>query len=353
MTLYLVYPAAEKIYTPDVIGFTLSRALQTRYALRLHDWDKADTIIPEPGDILLGHAHPDPSTVFRRSMANPNWRRIILMQPFNSDPFQVAFLDDIVPQCDWFLAITGKYWIDRLPQSPFSRWRPKIIHLDLAVDRTSFPFLKASYSHPGCRKYLYIGHTAPYKNTSYLEMLASAFGVNRFGTVGCALAGIPSHGWLDFSTDTARAIINQYDFLLMTSSADANPTTVLEAMSWGLIPIVTPECGYHDEPGIINIPLGDAEVALWKLRYADQLSDATLRTLARINLQRLDEHYNWDRFCAQVIATIERPDRGGRVRIPLAHKGKTFLRTLLPAGTRRRLRSMTSRRRAHIYPDAG
>jgi hypothetical protein len=184
-------------------------------------------------------------------------------------------------------------------------------------------------------------------------VLASAFGVDRFGTAGCALAGIPSHGWLDFSTDTARAIVNQYDFLLMTSSADANATTVLEAMSWGLIPVVPPQCGYHEEPGIINIPLGDVDGALSQLRYADQLPDATLRTLARANLRRLDEHYNWDRFCAQVIATIERPDRGGQVRISLAHRCNTFLSTVLPAGTRRRLRSMTSRRRAHIRPDAG
>ena len=32
-------------------------------------------------------------------------------------------------------------------------------------------------------------------------------------------------------------IISEYDFLIHTSNFDANPSTVLEAMSWGLIPI--------------------------------------------------------------------------------------------------------------------
>ena len=34
--------------------------------------------------------------------------------------------------------------------------------------------------------------------------------------------------------------------MIQTSKNDANPSTVLESISWGLIPVITKECGYEN-----------------------------------------------------------------------------------------------------------
>jgi len=60
------------------------------------------------------------------------------------------------------LAITGNAWMKRLKDSPFQHWEPKIVHVDLAVDRADFPIIKKNFNPAGKRRFLYIGHTAWY-----------------------------------------------------------------------------------------------------------------------------------------------------------------------------------------------
>ena len=314
--IHLIYPHGRHIRCPDAIGYNLTAFLRKRgYQVINYDWSNSSKLKPGPDDVLIGHAHPNPFTLFRRSMTAKGWRKVILMEPFNHDPEQVGFLRTVVPQCDWFVAITGKYWADTLGASVFSGWGPKFIHLDLAVDRNHFPLIKRTYAEPGKRKFLYIGNAHFYKNIPYLRKLAMAFGADRFATAGCNLEGIHSHGYLDFSTPEAKEIIKQYDFLIMTGRMDANPTTILEAMAWGLIPVVTPQCGYYREEGIVNIPLDQSEAALGILRGMDSAENADLASMAEKNLARLDGYYSWDRFCEVVLHTIERKDNGGVVDV--------------------------------------
>lgn len=301
MTVHLVYPCENLIKTPEVIGYNVSHALRAAgFEVVVHRWDSLRKIQPIEGDILIGHAHPNPFTIFRRSLSEVGWAKRILMLPFSHDPKQLGFLRDVVPQCDAFLAITGRYWIDTLNESIFAGWAPRMHHLDLAVNRAHFPRIKEHFNIAGARKFLYIGHTRFFKNTAYLQELAQRFGSERFATIGCVLDGISSYGKLNFAEEQSREIIKQYDFLIMTSVSDPNPTTVLEAMSWGLVPVVTPQCGYYNEPGIVNIPLGDPDGALEKLRWLDACPEEVLHDFVRLNDIRLEAHFNWDRFCAQV-----------------------------------------------------
>ena len=39
-----------------------------------------------------------------------------------------------------------------------------------------------------------------------------------------------------------------------------------EAMSWGLIPVCTKQCGYYKNKGIINIPLNDLKNTIKTLK---------------------------------------------------------------------------------------
>ena len=61
-------------------------------------------------------------------------------------------------------------------------------------------------------------------------------------------------------------LISKYDFLIHTSSYDANPSTVLEGISWGLIPVMTRQCGYENFSNHMYIPLNEIQKTIKKLK---------------------------------------------------------------------------------------
>jgi glycosyltransferase involved in cell wall biosynthesis len=309
-TVHLVYPHGPRISTPDAIGRKLGERLRRHYPVVHHEWDAHYAILPQPGDVLLGHAHPAPWSCFRRSLKRPGWRRVIAMQPYNhGDLRQIAFLDSVLDSCDLFLAITGHYWYDSAGASLCSHWRPKMIHLDLAVDRQEFPVLKTAFNTPGSRRFVYIGHAGWTKNTAYLSRIAEFMPEITIFWIGpgrpSAIPGVQALGAQEFSTREGRGTLAVHDFMVTVGRADANPTTVLEAMAWGLIPVCTPQSGYAKEAGIVNIPLDDHVEAVRILRQLQAAPEAELRELQAHNWRRIDEHFNWDRFAGQVIAAIE------------------------------------------------
>ncbi len=304
-----MYPHGDRISAPDAIGRELGRRLETRYKVIYHDWSERDAIVPEPGDVLLGHPHPDPNTVFRLSVQLEGWQRRLMMSPFNhGDLRQVAFVDPILPDCDLYLAITGPYWFGTLDDSRCSHWRPKIIHLDLAIDRHDYPPLKTFFGAPGKRRVVYIGHTYTYKNTPYLSEIAALVPEVDFAWIGSgtqAIRGLTALGQIDFDSQAGKDLVAQFDFLLTVGKADANPTTILEAMAWGLIPICTPSSGYEGIPSIPNVPVDDAATAAAIVRRLLHVDDSDLVAMQSENWRLLDEQYTWDRFADQVVAAIE------------------------------------------------
>src|SRR6185503_20537168 len=166
--VHLIYPAGPEIGCPQAIGRHLSSLLAGRFEVILYDWDSLDAITPGENDVLLGHPHPGFGTIFKRSMVLPGWRRRIVMAPFNGDPRQVSYLRGPLETCEQFLAISGPYWFEALPKTPFRAWAPKMFRLDLAVDRAEFPRLKGAFNPAGRRRFAYLGHSGFPKNTDYL-----------------------------------------------------------------------------------------------------------------------------------------------------------------------------------------
>ena len=306
MTIHLVYPHKKRISAPDVIGYILSQALSSVAPVVTHEWDSMYKIVPSSDDILIGHPHPFPFTVFQRSMDNSLWSRVIILQPFNLDVNQVGYLDSIIDRCDLFLAITGKYWFDRLEQSCLSRWKAKMIHLDMAVDRSSFPRRINNFNKPSQRKFIYIGNDNPVKNVSFLSNIAQALPEYTFAWAGNGKERIGLHklGHIDFSVTGGRDLIKEYDFMITVGTADANPTTILEAMSWGLLPVCTPTSGYENIPGIVNVPLNDLEGTVSVLKQLQNAPEEELLSSVSLADEILNAHFNWDRFCGQVIGAL-------------------------------------------------
>jgi glycosyltransferase involved in cell wall biosynthesis len=307
-TIHFVYPHGKSVSCPDAIGRKVGAFLEgAGYRVLYYDFGEARTIHPADGDILLGHPHPFPWTIFRRSSRSPGWSRVIAICPYShGDTYTVSFLDRVVRGVDQYLAITGSYWFDTVSCSPYAHWLPKMVHLDLAVDRADFPRIKRSFHEPGDRRFLYIGNTLWCKNTQYLSRLARRLPRFEFAWIGrgSGIANVRPLGFQDFSTEISRSLVSKYDFLITVGTSDANPTTILEAMSWGLIPVCTPQSGYYRHPGIVNIPLDDEVAASRILEDLQSVPADRLHEWQAINDQALASHYNWERFCGQVLSSI-------------------------------------------------
>ena len=314
MRIHLIYPCGEAISCPQAIGRHLLDALKRVAPVCVHPLDATYTIFPEPGDILIGHPGWEPWHVFNRSVRQPGWARRIGIQPFcPGDPRLQAATDRVIGFCDRFLAICGKWWFDRTPDTLFRHWQPKLIHLDLAVDRQDFPCIKHEFAPAGKRRYLYIGHSAWYKQPEYLCALAKARPgqIGWIGKMRRRFRGPERLGQHDFTNPASRDLVAQYDFLLCVGSADANPTTILEAMSWGLIPVCTRESGYSGHPGIVNLPVDDLAGALAVLDDLQTRPAAELLRMQADNHRELTEHFHWPRLCAQVVEVVTASDSPG------------------------------------------
>lgn len=323
--IHFVYAHGPQRSCPYAISNELSPRLEAvGYEVIQHQWDEIKRVRPSCGDILLGHPNGLPFTTFRSSFSSQGWSRKLILYPYSHGRLDhSSFMDGMLPDCDLLLAITGKYWFRRVRESKLAHWAPKMRHLDLAINRTYFPLIKTSFNSAGKRRLVYIGGTSSYKNTPYLEDLARVCGGIDFGWIGPgrgSIRGFRKHGLIDFQTPDGKDAIRNYDFLITAGNSDANPTTILEAMAWGLIPVCSPQSGYEEDDGVVNIPLGNPEKARRILRHLQEVPTEWLFTRQTENLRRLDTHFNWDRFAQQVVSYIEGADSPQMGKQSLANK---------------------------------
>ena len=301
-TIHLIYPYdLKKRKTPWEEGNQIYFALKDKFHFKTYSWLSVGKINPKKGDILLGHSHSNPFTIFRRSMKNPKWKKVIMYQPYNEDSHSLSYLHDVLPHIDVFVALCGPYWFKRVKKSIFATWQKKIKHINLGIDVKQFPFLKKKFNKNNKRKFLYIGNDYQYnnfaKNLSYLKKIAIIFKEKTFGSMGNkSFTGMDNYGWVDLKSKKIRKILSNYDFLIHTSTHDANPSTIFEAMSWGLIPVITKQCGYDKEKGIINIPLNDLKKTSSILQKLQTIPNKKLLLLQKYNYLRLIKFYNWENF---------------------------------------------------------
>ena len=93
--------------------------------------------------------------------------------------------------------------------------------------------------------------------------------------------------------------------MITVGSSDANPTTILEAMAWGLIPVCSLQSGYEGFSGIRNISIDRIENAVATIEKLQYVPEAQLKKWQKDNLDCLDNHFNWERFSSQVLEEIE------------------------------------------------
>ena len=242
-------------------------------------------------------------------MKHKNWKKKILIQPYNEDPKQMSHLYDVVKDCDFYLAICGDYWFKRIAKSKFRSWKKKMIQIDLGLDIFKYPKIKKEFNKINERKFLYIGNDYAYnnyaKNLPYLKEISKLVGEEKFGTIGNKSVGkIKHYGWLNLQEKESLMIIKNYDFLIQVSKHDANPSTVLECMSWGIIPVITKQCGYKKEKSIFNIPLNDKRGVNKIINKLQKIPSEKLKKFQIENYKILKKSYNWIKFQSIIKKTI-------------------------------------------------
>ena len=304
MTVHFVYPYdPEKIAAPWTIGNNLTWKMQKAgLEVKNYNWDSFDDITPLPGDILLGHPHPEMNRVFNRNF-HKNFKKVISLCPWNGLPEWEAQLAPIVPECDAAFFICADYWQQRTP----SWFSGKC--LDMAISQKIFKQKKFKFNAPGRRQFLFLSCTVENKNPGMLTEIKK-----RFPAFACAhfgfghVEGIENFGHFDPviglpSFEAFQAHLPYYDFVVMTSKNDANPTVILEAMAYGLIPICTPQCGWGEEDAL-HIPLDDIDEAtsiIYDLSLRTKDHELNYRQNHYLQRKKL---YTWDRFCTPIIEEI-------------------------------------------------
>ena len=237
-------------------------------------------------------------------MKNKEWSKVILLQPFTTNLLQVGFLIKVLPFCDLFISICGKYWFDKIKNSKFKIWKKIIKRSDMGIDRKDYPFIKKKFNKKKNRKFLYIGNGVVEKNLSYLSKLAMITDSQKFSSIGAKVKGIKNYGYLDLREKDTLDIIKNYDFLILTSNYDANPTVILEALSFGLIPVVTNECGFSKMKGIINLDLKNFQKNIKMIKKLQNVNEEKLKIIQKYRYKILNNS-KWDIFCKKIFKHIE------------------------------------------------
>jgi hypothetical protein len=250
-TLHIVYPRdSNRRTSPWSIGNHLYDCVLPEYSRKTYAWDGSEIIVPETGDILLGHPHPDPSTTFRRSFDQVGWARRYVLCPFTTNPGQMYFVESYASRANHFFAICGPTWFEDLERSRYGELAGRMTRLDMAVDEIDHLTPRTHFNAPHRRRYVYIGSALPLKGTLLLEKFSSLHPkgtVTWLGGPSWAVSHMPKIAYLDLSNQSHRKRLLEFDFVLSLGKFDANPTVLLEGARDGLIPVCTKGSGYGFE----------------------------------------------------------------------------------------------------------
>jgi len=308
MTIHLVYAFDKntpEIHAPHSITCNLYKFLSSKTDVKYYQWDQHAVADLKPDDIFIGHPHYDTNTIVQRTFREKKCKLMCTIHPLHTAiPSHNMPFDHLAKKADKIFSICGPYWYDTISDTPFAHWKHKIIRLDMAVDGNHFPYLREKFNPIGKRKLLYIGSDLGMKNVGYLVKLMKSMPEVQLhwygGTGEHNLAKLPNtnvKGWVKLDRGRAQSIINECDVFVNVSTSDANPTTLLESMAWGMITACTKESGYWKDPLFTEIHLNNLKSTMANLTSLLTAPEETLLKRAAAGRKAIETKYTWDRFC--------------------------------------------------------
>ena len=295
----------ESLRAPYSITVNLYKFLSRRTNTYLYDLFEPSSLRYRKNDIILGHPWMEPNSIAYQALFNPAPCRLkALIFPIHHGIPEINYYAlPFVERADIVFGIMGPYWYDTIELSEFASWKPKLVRLDMAIDSHAFPLVKTHFNPPGRRGYLYIGRNSPEKGPDVLSQTMAGLLDYPRGWIGSGeeIANIERETiFTSLTPDYIRSLGSKYDFFVNTSVSDANPTTILEAMSWGFPVACTPQSGYYKTPSIIELSTTDIASNIQKLQELQYCSEENLKEVSRNNRTTVEKNYTWERFCSIV-----------------------------------------------------
>lgn len=151
------------------------------------------------------------------------------------------------------------------------------------------------FSDPSCKAELYV--CAAYESE---QDFCKEYEKELFHT-----SNIHPEGFVDVFGDRYKELTQECAYLIMPSCAEGMAGSVLTAMSAGVIPIVSKECGYDDED-VIHLPDCEPEtIKRYVAEYATRDSDWIQAQSVKAN-KIASEKYSREAFSESVYAAMQR-----------------------------------------------
>ncbi len=314
-------PWQHPIRAPHSITRNLLDAIRARgYDVRLYSLYEHTVARMKEGDIFIGQPTPqggfgaqrahvdDADSVTSRTIREfPSEKNFIIM-PYAHDAEYSLFAKDLfktnAEDGGGAIFIGGEIWErnwkERSPLASIGDMRK--IHLtQMGVDVQDYPTVKTAFNQKGKRKYLYIGHTAWYKNTQQLERIAAAMPGHSFVHVGGGeIRGWENRGFASLTPDYMRTLAKECDIFVNVSTADPQATTIVEQMCFGFAIACTPETGY-DYPTLATLHTSDTDHNVRVLLSLQNAAETDLLAHAREHRRIAEEKHGWAQFTNKVL----------------------------------------------------
>lgn len=315
----LFIPWRKPVRAPHSISYNLLHELKRHGKVKFYSMYENTVCGLKEDDILIGvpsqdHStvpwvKPDYNTVFIKTLQKyPYHKHLYMLIPYSNEPQYLSWANELIEKYGRNLNLAllgGKIWLDNWDKSPWKGYPIKRkIRLDMGIDALSYPVIKKKFNPKGKRGFFYVGSALWYKNIPQLEKIAEQMPGYTFGYVG----GGPIKGWeqiasfVDLNEEFMSEISKKYDFFINVSR-DAQVTTVLEQMCFGMVVACTPESGYVC-PSLIPLTTDDTAYnveALKKLQYMDEND---LLEIARRNRGYAISHHSWKQFTDAVLSFV-------------------------------------------------
>lgn len=308
------------IHAPYSITYNILNRLRQNFETKLYDIAEHTIAELDTNDIFLGHLYPKSGSFGGRSieadLETVGWRTLeryrkgktCVLQPFVYCPeiVEMKWLEPAFMElCDCFIAICGEYWERTWFNSPLSKANRKFLRINMCIDPQGYPWVRKSFRPKGKRRFLYIGHNRPYKNTAQLEAIAQRYPGFEGGCIGTL------KGWhsisdqhIPLTPQIMAQLAEHFDVFLSTSVADAQATTILEQMSAGFPIACTPQSGY-ERPTIIKLDPINTDYNCSQIEFIQNMEDEQLMSLATQNRRLVDTEYSWNSEVNKVMTFVD------------------------------------------------
>ena len=195
----------------------------------------------------------------------------------------------------------------------YGDWKSKATRLDMAINPALHPHSKTRWNPPGKRRALAIGADIPYKGLDLVADFARCGGFHLGYFLGSAprerFANVPQfihYGGADFTPELQKHLTDEYDFFISLARGDANPTTLLETASWGLIPLCNKESGYWGGEPFVELRKDDMLFNLTQLDVLQAMPEYKLNELSTCIRRQVAANHTWQQFNETVWSEVEK-----------------------------------------------